>query len=296
MKGQKHAIAHERQIYIEILQHTARAGVIVAAASFVALAQSAGNAPQAGEFVPFDQFIADTASGASSSAVVDTANAASSGPAPAKVTNAAALTEMRQHILDLYKGVHVSHSFVQGAMTFDCIPIEEQPSVRMLGLKEIAAPPPLEDEPVSVPSDGAAAVRLETAVANHSPLLSAMGVDGFGNAMACEEKTVPVQRTTVEQMSRFPTLRAFHSKSPDGAGMASVTATTGAAPVNPQSVRPLFGHEHLYTFQNVYNLGANSSLDLWNPHINRQWGQIFAFAGVGLRQKQKHGDFSRPER
>jgi len=277
----------KRRLFTELLQHAARAGVIVAAASFVALAQSAGNAPPAGEFVPFDRFIADTANGTSSRTVVDAADAASSGAVPGKVKNAAALTEMRQHVLDLYKGTHVSHSFVQGALTFDCIPMEEQPSVRMLGLKEIAAPPPLDDEPVSAPSDGAAAVRLGSGVANHSPLLSAMGADGFGNVMACEEHTVPVQRTTVEQMSRFPTLRAFLSKSPDGAGVASVTATPGARPVNPRSVRPLFGHEHLYTFQNVYNLGANSSLDLWNPQINRQWGQIFSLSQVWVMGKSK---------
>ena len=98
-----------------------------------------GNTPGTTQFVPFDQFMANTASVAFNSATM------------AKVANAAAFAEMRQHIVNLYQGVHVTHSFVQGSLTLDCVPIEQQPSVRTLGLKGIAAPPSLLAKPPGAP-------------------------------------------------------------------------------------------------------------------------------------------------
>src|ERR1035437_2704725 len=65
----------------------------------------------------------------------------SGGPETA-VRDAAAFEEMRQYILAMYQGVTVTHSFVLGTDHVDCVPIEQQPSVRLLGLKEIATPPP----------------------------------------------------------------------------------------------------------------------------------------------------------
>ena len=150
-----------RQVFTEILQYTARAGCIVAVASFGVLAQSAANPSPAVELVPFDRFVADIANALSSAAVADTSNAALRRAVPARVANDAALTEMRRHVLDLYQGVHVTRSFLQGALTFDCIPAEQQPSVRLLGVKEIAATPPPYEMTASAPSEGVAAVRQE---------------------------------------------------------------------------------------------------------------------------------------
>jgi hypothetical protein len=169
---------------------------------------------------------------------------------------------MRRHILDLYQGVHVTRSFLQGALTFDCIPVEQQPSVRMLGVKEIAAPPPYEMT-TSAPTEGVAAVRQEFRATTDSPLLA----DEFGNAMGCEEHSVPIQRTTVEQMSRFPSLRAFLSKHPED---------TAIPPAGP-NVSYIF-NRHEYAFQNVDNLGASSHHALWKPQINTQWGQSMSLS------------------
>src|SRR5215472_17186396 len=86
-------------------------------------AQSATNS-----FVPFNVFMARTA-------------AASFDPSAGKVDDAASFEQMRHHIQDLYEGVVVTHSYVLGSQTFDCIPIDQQPSARKLGLNGALAIP-----------------------------------------------------------------------------------------------------------------------------------------------------------
>src|SRR5438067_2139460 len=58
-----------------------------------------------------------------------------------RVKTAESFEQMRQHILSLYQGVEVSHSFLLDSQHFDCVPVAQQPSVRLLGLKGIAPPP-----------------------------------------------------------------------------------------------------------------------------------------------------------
>ena len=49
----------------------------------------------------------------------------------ARAEKSDAFDAMRAHILDLYEGVDVAHSFVDlNGQVFDCIPIEAQPSLR----------------------------------------------------------------------------------------------------------------------------------------------------------------------
>src|SRR5580704_6926578 len=55
-----------------------------------------------------------------------------------RVKTAAAFEEMRQHILTMYGGVSVKHSFLLGSDPYDCVPIMQQPAVRLRGLKSIA--------------------------------------------------------------------------------------------------------------------------------------------------------------
>ena len=49
---------------------------------------------------------------------------------------------MRHHVLFLYQGVDVRQNYADAEDLFDCIPVEQQPSVCGLGLSSIAAPPP----------------------------------------------------------------------------------------------------------------------------------------------------------
>src|SRR5208337_2976066 len=87
------------------------------------------------EFVPFRNFIDQTT----------TANADDYLGKPASnVKDAAAFEEMRQHILNMYDGVEVNHSFLLDSAYYDCVPVMQQPAVRKYGIKKIATPPPTE--------------------------------------------------------------------------------------------------------------------------------------------------------
>jgi len=254
---------------------TARAGIIAIALGSVALPQQpettqplSGNTSSTTQFVPFDKFLADSSDNGINIA------------ATAKVANTAALTEMRDHITKMYQGVHVTHSFVQGSQTYDCIPVEQQPSLRMAGSQGIAAPPTAPRQVPGTAAGAAAAFLEQTGKAAQASLLPAAAVDGFGNATACEDHTVPIQRTTVEQISRFSTLRAFLSKSPDGKGMPPVPLKPGAAP-STKPAPPSFGaHFHDYTYQNVRNLGGNSNINIWDPGVATIWGEVFSLSQV----------------
>jgi len=103
----------------------------------------------------------------------------------AKVKDAASLEEMRQHILTMYSGIEVKHSYVLDRQTFDCIPVEQQPSLRVRGLK-IASPPP----PTMAP-----------------------GVIHAPEEAACEKGKIPMRRITLEELCRFPTLHDYFRKS-----------------------------------------------------------------------------------
>jgi hypothetical protein len=109
-----------------------------------------------------------------------------------KVTDADAFEEMRQYILSRYRGVHIAHSYLQGSQVFDCVPVEQQPSLRTPRAESITSQPP------------------DRAIRSHS------GSDKPGNGLGCEEHTVPVRRITLEQLSRFSTLKDFFKKAPIG--------------------------------------------------------------------------------
>ena len=72
-------------------------------------------------FVEFSKFVAQTSAARPSDYV---------GKDNARVRDERAFEEMKAHLLDLYRGVHVRHSFVEGGNTVDCIPIDEQPGLR----------------------------------------------------------------------------------------------------------------------------------------------------------------------
>jgi hypothetical protein len=198
-------------------------------------------------FVTFQDFVSGVA--AADSAVYRTG-------AEARVQDEPAFEEMRQHILSLYDGVKPTHSFLLDAHYIDCIPIEQQPSVRALGLKQIAAPPPA----MQTPSHGRSGA---------GPLPLEMGLtDEFGNRVECEEGTIPMRRVTLEDVTRFKTLREFFQKGPDGAGQSPS--------VPPPSIQ---GHAHAYGYQqNINNIGGSVNLNLWDPSVNSVAGQIFSLS------------------
>lgn len=190
------------------------------------------------EFVPFHQFVEQ----------VRKSNAHAVREQSARVRSSEAFEEMRSHVLGLYDGVEVSHSFVKDASHFDCIPVAQQASAR--GLDGIAAPPPSTPTPAAVKRSSPAAVATP-------------GTDEFGNSTTCEAGTVPMRRVTLEEMAQFPTLRHFLSKRPLS---ELAPATSNAA------------HKYAYNYQNVNNIGGSATLNIWRPYVDTSRAEVFSLS------------------
>ncbi len=175
-----------------------------------------------------------------------------------RVQDADAFEQMRQHILAMYRGVEVTHSFVLDASHFDCIPIEQQPAVRIQGLKTIASPPPAAFAKTSSAAESTSKPALQLDPENP--------FDQFGNSVHCEDHTVPIRRITLETMAHFPTLRDFFAKQTDGSLQD---------PAQPQAAA---AHKYSITYQNVNNLGGNSNLNVWSPYVNTSAGEVFSLS------------------
>src|SRR5262252_6556922 len=131
-----------------------------------------------GKFVSFSEFIADVAE-------------KSIAPPGNQVKDAASFAEMRQYVLGMYQGVQVGHSFVKESSTFDCIPIQQQPSVRLLGLPSVAVAPPQAMLASQAALSGAAGFMP---VASASQIDASHPSDAFGNMTGCAEGTIPMRR------------------------------------------------------------------------------------------------------
>ena len=179
----------------------------------------------------------------------------------ARVAHENAFAEMKAHILKLYDQVDVHHSFedVNGGI-FDCIPIEQQPSLRGL-TKSIPKPPDIpRPERGTDPKDERKANLIG----------SPMGPDRrdkYGNVMHCPEGTIPMRRVTLENLTQFETLSHFFQKGP-GEVLPPQISPSGIAPSVPAS------HRWAHAYQNVDNLGGHSRLNLWDPQIASD--QIFS--------------------
>jgi hypothetical protein len=208
--------------------------------------------PEKTQFVPFGDFVAD----------MNTADRSDLLTRPdKKVKDAAALEEMRQSILERYKGVEVTHSFVAGGQHYDCVPTDQQPAVRKFHLSGIAPVPPKElaGKPVTA-EDNVRPAQLDPG----------SSVDEFGNSVQCESHTVPLLRLTLEAVSRFPTLEDFYRKSPAG----TVKEAQSDEFVDPT----VASHKYSFTYQYVNNLGGNSNINIWDPYVNTALGEVFSLS------------------
>jgi hypothetical protein len=219
---------------------------------------SAQSAPV--DFVPFRNFIDQTATASAG----DYLNRPGS-----RVKDAAAFEQMRQHILNLYQGIEVQHSFILDSSHYDCVSINQQPAVRKYGLKNIATPPPLSM------IKGQSTEDLQRDPQNP--------FDQFGNSVYCEAGTIPMRRVTLDNMIHFQTLRQFTEKS---AGERD--------PRQQTKLNPGDAHKYSVVYQDVNNLGGNSNLNLWEPSVNTSKGEVFSLSqewyvggsGAGLQTEE----------
>jgi len=198
------------------------------------------------EFVPFQDFLEATK--APNSTVMNRPES--------RVKDSKSFEQMRRYILSLYAGVQVTHSFVADSSHFDCVPAEQQPSIRLLGLSGIAEPPPQSMLSGDVPSndggEGPARAASQTDAA----------VDQFGKSTTCEATTIPMRRVTLEEMTRFSSLGEFFQKGAAGAGRPAE-----AGDVTPATAAP--AHKYAVLLQNVNALGGSSTLNIWSPYVNQ---------------------------
>lgn len=183
------------------------------------------------------------------------------------VESADAFEAMRQYLVDRYQGVEARHTFMEGGgQIVDCIPIEQQPSLKGSGAR-IATPPVLPPPSQSYPPPDFAPQPRTLA----PPQLSPDSRDRFGNQMWCPQGTIPMIRLTLEQLSRFRNLQDFFQKAPGG-GRLPGTGTDideGIARVDPP-------HKYAHALQFVNNLGGTSTVNVWKPVVGPN--QIFSLS------------------
>ena len=184
--------------------------------------------------------------------------------AASRVAHEEAFSDMKAHILGLYEDVEAQHSFMdESGAIFDCIPIEQQPSLR--GSEESVPTAP--DLPPHAAATGGEQDEQSEALVG-SPL-GPDRRDWHGNVMQCPEGTIPMRRVTLQQLTRFETLQDFFRKGPRGAGRPRPPR-----PAEPATVSVT--HRWAHAYQNVNNGGGHSFLNLWRPAIGAN--QIFSLS------------------
>jgi hypothetical protein len=190
---------------------------------------------------------------------------------------------MQRHLLSLYEGVHVTHSLSLGGQVFDCVPFDEQPAVRaglapeaQFTLPPLPVDPGSEDRPfpsmrsmAGASTAGATQVRVGSQAPPGSFSKATQALERQGG---CASGYIPMRRVTLEEVSRFSTLREFLDKGPKGAGRVLSHRTQGTKAVN--------GHNYAVAQASVTNTGGYSWINLWSPPVSSSWfyGQMFSLS------------------
>lgn len=100
---------------------------------------------------------------------------------PAIKASRSEFARMQAYLANTYDGLTVTSTYTVGGATFDCIPVDQQPSLR--GGVPLVAPPP-----------------------------GAKTTNGGTSAYRCATGNVPFRRITIEELASHPTLEDFLSK------------------------------------------------------------------------------------
>lgn len=204
---------------------------------------------QARGILPFSQF-------------VNTLGSAQAGAYTGRgVRSAGDFYQMRQHLLSLYSGVTVSHSYELGGQIFDCVPIMQQPGVRLQGITHIASPPPF----------------APTAGVNQMQVVPGSR-DAFGNVQQCADGTIPMRRITLDELTRYQTLQQFFRKSPGSAPIGGSIPATTAGPCSKTKLSDGSYHCYAEAYQFVNNYGGQANHNLWVPYVNTSAGQTMSLS------------------
>lgn len=192
-------------------------------------------------FIAFDEFMAQT----KAATFKDFA-----GKEDVNVLNEEEFDRMKKHILFMYEGVEVEHSFIfdDGRMC-DCVPIEQQPGLKQPGLESKAiATPPADIKSPEETSEGEPQSNSDEGTG----ILEENQLDRKGNLMKCQIRNIPMLRLTLESMVKFESLDQYFSKCP--------TCTSSG---NEKAVQ----HRYAHARQVVNNYGGTSWINLWKPTV-----------------------------
>lgn len=122
-----------------------------------------------------------------------------------RVSDPAEFARMKKHILTMYEGVKVKHSFRLDETNYvDCVDVYTQPGLNKGGKKlTLQKPPPAID--LEIDENTAQAKTI-------SNMLIRGKKDAHGNNMFCEEGYIPMRRITLNEMVRFPTIEDYFNK------------------------------------------------------------------------------------
>jgi len=203
------------------------------------------------KFIPFRKFI-ESVEGANTSDFLSRPTS--------RVKDAESFEQMRQYILEFYEGVIVRHSWILGSQHFDCVPVEQQPTARALGIENIDL-----TQPSTVPQPLGAGRLPEGAITLSSPLGPDEQFDQFGNSRLCEVGTIPMDRITLDRLIHFNTLGQFFQKGP-----GLVELPPGEPPEPPAGGiggPPAPGYLHSQVYLEVPNFGGDTFLTIWKPDV-----------------------------
>jgi hypothetical protein len=147
-------------------------------------------------------------------------------------------SQMKNYLEHLYAGVSVRESFMSDGSYYDCVTETTQPTVTALGITHIAQPP-----------GGTSPAPIARGAA--TPWTTS-GTNQQGVVVSCPVGTIPMRRTTLQEVARYHTLRTFLSKS-------------GVSPSGGGGDSPHYRHAFVYDYVN--NDGASSTLNVWNPKV-----------------------------
>lgn len=192
-----------------------------------------------------------------------------------QVASEEAFEKMRSHLLQMYEGINVHHSFeLEDGRVCDCIPVEGQPSLTKAegGSRYLDTPPPFTPETEAI--RGALTETTKEKIKKEQIPVE-KDTDRFGNSRKCTEGYIPMIRITLKEMTRFKTLDNFFHKCDKGDCFQGKKGQRA---------------DHRYAYMgdsSQDNNGGNSWLNLWRPSpstnnfsLSQQWYSADGPSGI----------------
>lgn len=164
--------------------------------------------------------------------------------------------EKQTYLREVVRADTIRHSFhAAEGMWVDCVDVARQPSMltsEMSGSR-IDTPPPLptnRDGAITKPAPGWTPAQLDVELhVNES--------DENGHIRHCEPGTIPIRRTTAEELARYSSLRDYMKVHGNGGHVRRQVS-------DPYNIS---GYQYATQYQDVTNWGMQLFLNIWEPSL-----------------------------